>query len=521
MRKCRLALTLFMCLTLILCGCTKESANVVSDCDEKPEIVMWMDLNKIVSDISSDFNEIPLAKALVEKSGINVRYIHPPAGEGLPQLEMLIASDNLPDMISYAWYNFSGGMQNVIDQGYIERLNDLIEAYSPNLKNYLGANPDVDKTLKTDKGDYYVYPFIRGTDELTVYAGPYIRKDWLDELGLEIPETIDEWEKVLIAFRDEKGATAPLNIALNAFGHGLLTGAFGIKKGFLADDAGKVIFGPITPEYKEFLTLMRKWYAEGLLDKNFASPDRGTPKIDLLNGKSGIAFGPAGSAMGVFMVEGRAQNPDFTLAGIPYPSMEKGGLSSHGQKDFRYVFEGSVAISAKSEHKELCARFLDFGYSEEGHMLYNFGIEGESYEIDGDGYPRYTDFIMNNPDGLTVTHALGQYTMSCYSGPIIQDERYIEQYYRLPEQRQAIERWLKTDVDRHILPPVVPNTEETLETSKIMNGVYAYVDDMICKFVMGVEPLSEFDKYVEEVNSLGVQRAIEIKEQALDRYRTR
>lgn len=78
------------------------------------------------------------------------------------------------------------------------------------MKAYLEANPEIDKSVKTDDGSYYVYPFIRGDKSLTAYQGLYIRQDWLSELGLSMPETIDEWTNVLIAVQRKKGCEDPV-----------------------------------------------------------------------------------------------------------------------------------------------------------------------------------------------------------------------------------------------------------------------------------------------------------------------
>ena len=94
--------------------------------------------------------------------------------------------------------------------------------------------------------------------------------------------------------------------------------------------------------------------------------------------------------------------------------------------------------------KRAAAKFLDYGYSEEGHMLYNFGIEGVSYEM-VDGYPKYTELITNNPDNLTMQHAMGRYMASAYGGPFIQDKRYYEQYLPYEEQKEAVSLLVATD----------------------------------------------------------------------------
>ena len=140
-------------------------------------------------------------------------------------------------MIEYEWSNYPGGPEKAIKDGYILRLNDVIDQYAPHLKQYLTEHPDIDMQIRTANGSYYAFPFIQGDDKLRTYQGPIIRKDWLDELGLDVPTTIDEWHTVLQAFKDKQGAEAPLtflgvpNPLFGIEGGGFI-GAFGIKRGF-------------------------------------------------------------------------------------------------------------------------------------------------------------------------------------------------------------------------------------------------------------------------------------------------
>src|SRR5690606_30209797 len=122
-----------------------------------------------------------------------------------------------------------------------------------------------------------------------------------------------------------------------------------------------------------------------------------------------------------------------------------------GQID--HPFPGSsVAITTSAKNPEEIVKWLDFAYSEEGHMLFNFGIEGVTYEMI-DGYPTYTKEITDNPDGLPMTQALGKYVRASYSGPFIQDKGYIEQYANLPEQQEAITLWSESAENDIKMPP--------------------------------------------------------------------
>lgn len=113
-------------------------------------------------------------------------------------------------MIEYEWSNYPGGPEKAIKDGYILRLNDVIDQYTPHLKQYLNEHPDIDMQIRTANGSYYAFPFIQGDDKLRTYQGPIIRKDWLDELGLDVPTTIDEWHTMLQAFKDKKELTPRL-----------------------------------------------------------------------------------------------------------------------------------------------------------------------------------------------------------------------------------------------------------------------------------------------------------------------
>ncbi|WP_199615927.1 extracellular solute-binding protein [Paenibacillus alkalitolerans] len=464
--------------------------------------------------------EVPFFQEWQKRTGVPVEFISPPAGQEKESLNVLLASGDLPDMIEYDWFSFPGGPEKAINDGYILRLNDVIDQYAPNLRKYLDEHPEIDKMIKTDNGSYYTFPFIRGDDLLQVYQGPIVRKDWLDELGLQIPETIDEYYTVLKAFKEKKGVAAPLSFTgIGALGNGAFVGAYGANRGFFQED-GKVVYGPMQPGYKEFLATMRKWYAEGLLDKNIATVDGKALDANITSGQTGITIGNAGGGIGKWTPALKEKDPNGILAPAPYPVLNKGDKPKFGQKDHKYTTYDNVAISATSKNAELAAKLLDWGYSEEGHMYFNFGQEGVSYTM-VDGYPKYTDLLMNNPDKLAPAQAMSLYIRGNSGGPFVQDKRYIEQYMQLPEQREALEIWSNTDADKYSLGLSTPTSEEASELAKIMNDVNTLIDEMSLKIILGSEPIDAYDGYMEKLKSLKIDRAIEIKQAAYDRYLNR
>ena len=479
----------------------------------------WLPLNSNVASVSEDLGKTPFAQELKKQTGVDVKFIHPPVGQEADQLNILLASEDLPDIIENNWYDFPGGPAKAMQDDFIIDLTDVIAKDSPNLAKYLKEHPDVDKMVKTDDNQYYVYPFIRGDEKLLIMQGPIIRQDWLDELGLAMPETIDEWHTVLTAFKEKKGAEAPLSYFYSMFSFGGFMGAYGILRGFTVED-GKVVFGPADPRYKEFLTTFAQWYKEGLIDPNIANIDAKTLDANVLNGKTGASYNYAGSGLGKWMQALQEKDPKAVLAPAPNVALKKGETPKLGQWEFPYSTSGSVAITSSCKNVSLAARFLDYGYSEEGYKLFNFGIEGESYNM-VDGYPTYTDKIMKNPDGLNISSAMGQYFRSNYNGPFVQAKEYVEQYYNTPQQAAALEIWGRTEMEKYSLPKITFTPEESSEVANILNNINTYVDEKTVRYIMGLEDLSTFDSYMEELKNFGLDRLLELYQTACDRYMKR
>lgn len=488
-------------------------------------LTYWGELPGNVTGVKAAHADIPFFQDWQKKTGVPLKFLAPPTNQGQQALNVLLASGDLPDMIEFDWQGaFPGGPEKAIKDGYILKLNDTIDKFAPNLKKYLKEHPEIDKQVKTDNGSYYSFPFIRGDDYLRVYQGPIIRKDWLDELGLPIPETIDDWYTTLKAFKEKKGATAAFSVVsvprpFNELGNGAFAGAYGVTRDFYIDN-GTIKFGPAEKGYKDFLATLHKWYEEGLIDKNFATADSKAIDANMASGATGVTVNNAGGGIGKWQPLITAKDPKGVLVAAPYPVLKKGDIAMYGQKDPSFSPGGMVAITASSKNIETAAKLLDYGYSEEGHNYFNFGSEGVSYKMEN-GYPKYTDLVMKNPDKLAPAQALSLYVRGNYNGPFVQDKRYIEQYLALQTQRDAVTTWQKTDVDKHKLPPITATPEESTELAKIMTDLNTLVDEMTLKIILGTEPVDSFDKYQEKFKSVKLSRALEIKKASLDRYNKR
>jgi putative aldouronate transport system substrate-binding protein len=223
--------------------------------------------------------------------------------------------------------------------------------------------------------------------------------------------------------------------------------------------------------------------------------------------------------MGVWTLAARSSNPKFQLAGVPVPVLRKGDKPYRGYGTLAFRGEGA-AITSSSKNVEIAAQLLDYTYSDEGHLYYNFGAPGVSYNMINN-YPTYTDEVLKNPKGWPPAQALAAYSHAGYGGPYIQDVRYLLQYASLPEQKQALDIWIWDGWLRNLVPSITPTQEESREFARIMNEINTYKNEMEIKFILGTENLSNWDNYVSTIKRMGIDRATEIQNAALARYNAR
>ena len=478
------------------------------DTDEK--LTYWKAWD---SQYENDYNKTTIAKLISEKTGVTVEYESPADPE--TAFSIMLSSGDMPDIVEYAWANFPGGLDTAITDEYIIPLNNLMSQNAPNLAALYEEHPDLVMDAQSSDGSFYCFPHYKLNDSQLTYAGTAVRQDWLDELDMEVPTTIEEWELMLVAFKEKMGAKIPLSLrdsGSEAFRVGMFTGAFGIKADYYHED-GVVKFGPTQDAYKDFLLLMNDWFNKGLLDPNFVATDNTLLTTKMVNGEAGAGFGYAGSSMGQWLTAASA-NPDFDVVGVPYPTLEKGETPKFGHKLTVKGGNDGPAISVDCENPELAMQFLDYNYSQEGLMVTNYGTEGRSYEM-VDGVPTFTDLILKNPDGISAGDMLFMEVHLRANGHGVQAPELVTATYPYPMQSKACETWSKTDEDEHYIKLYGLTPELTTELAGLKTDIKTYVEEMTSKFIMGLEPIDKFDSFVETINGMDVARAIEIQQDAL------
>ncbi|MFD0693435.1 ABC transporter substrate-binding protein [Paenibacillus sp. GCM10027628] len=511
---------------------TPQSSNETQQ-PKLTKLTYWVPNHPAASGQMKTYAEMGMYKELEKVTGVKVEFQHPPleVPQAQEQFNLMIATNELPDVIEASWgatsgavVRYPGGPEKAILDKKIIKLNDLIDKYAPNLKKLLADHPDWKKQISTDEGSIYAFPFLRGDDKVRVFFGPSIRQDWLNKLGLSMPTTIDEWYTVLKAFKEKdpngngKADEIPIYLDKNLFATDApFLGAWGINYSFY-QDGGKVKYGPIQPEYKDFLATMNKWYKEGLLDKDFAAPNDKLFDNKMTTNLLGATVSFNGGGIGKFAGLMKDKDPKFDLEAAPYPVLKAGDKAIWGQKDFAYNGVGA-AISTANKNPIETVKWLDYAYGEKGDLLFNYGVEGTSYKMEN-GKAAFLPEILNPPAGTSIQQSIAKYNRATWSAPFVLSDNFQLQYLALPQQKKALEIWSKPTAERKI-PLVSPTQDESSKFASIVTDIQTYQDEMLLKFIMGVEPLDNFDQYVKKIKGMGIDDAIQIQQGALERFNKR
>ncbi len=537
MRKRFVAGALAVCTALSFTACGKKETNTAVDID-KMDAITENTMPITTEDVSlsfwtknssqgyaANYNDYKVIDEIEKRTGIKLEFIHP-AGAAAEQLNIMLASGDLPDIMYHYFGEYSSTQKAVEDGTYLDIVK-FAKKFAPNYMKLLKESESFAIGVEKHGGEKMGYlPAISDDKRYNAYNGYFLRKDWLDKVGLEVPKTISEWEKVLTAFRDaklgENGATIPFGTIISGGMHKeIFASGFGlpaISTYYVHPETGKITHPVLQPEYKEYVKMMKKWYEEGLIDPNFLTGDVKQADSLMLNHQLGSIYIDNNNDIPKYLMSDKT----LELVAAPYPQMEDGSSVYPDPRDD--VGNYGAVISGKCKYPVEAVRLIDYLYSEEGSDLLNWGIEGETYTVKEDGSKEFTDLILHNKDGKSPTEAFADtyYARSGIFG-IAQYEAVssIQSTYedRVKAVVQAsVDYSIETDDSRNI--GALPWTEEERTRIGSLNeNVSTYLDEMHQKFILGKESIDNYDKFVEQIKKLGLEELVEIYQTAYDRIK--
>ena len=342
----------------------------------------------------------PVAKAITEATGVTLDVSYPVASQGdaKEDIALMIANDEYPDMI-YA----KGSATDLYQAGALIDMTDLIEKYGPNIKKMYGAEMEKLKWSQDDPGIYQLS--YAGVNQKTLTTGGSCQIQWaaLKENDYKYPKTLDEYEKMIKSYlaahpKTEDGLDM-IGITMSAsdwhwmitLGNpaGLIADASPDNGQWIIDDEYNVHYKHVTDEEKEYFKWLCRMYNEGILDPNFATQTDDDYISKVASGRV-VAITDAewhySQCEATLVADGKV---DQTYVGLPVTLRED-------QVEKALLYQGTtvgwgIGITKSCEDPVRAIKFLDYLCSDEGQILYHWGIEGENYFLDDNGQPYRTD----------------------------------------------------------------------------------------------------------------------------------
>ncbi|MBT3273519.1 MAG: hypothetical protein HN368_10205 [Spirochaetales bacterium] len=370
----------------------------------------------------------------------------------------------------------------------------------------------------------YGFPHLDLDPETRGAIGPVFRSDWLEETGQSLPVSMEEWETVLRSFKDYNFDTNgdftkyPLyiisfispdtgNIAFPYLTESnIFAGAYGTSHSFYMD--GELVrFGPIEPAYRQMLRTLAGWYAEGLINPSLAAAPRaiGSRILEWL----------ARCGATVLDLSAIAFVSPLSLAPAGLPGFGGDGPALGGTLRPVYSGDRTVAVSSACMVPETAVKWLDIGYSDAGHLLYNYGVPGVTYRMEK-GVPVLTDetemdFLSRAKQGNFSSTDLFTTSRGLVGGPYVSDPSLAKLVSNAAFLKTAGDPSLwstrGTEPVEHYLNQY---PREKSEFNALITPIRRHVFMNFAAFISGQRPLEEFESFQIEIEEMGIGRAIEL-----------
>lgn len=500
-----------------------EEVSYPVDTDESLSLVATFP-DPLFSSYPNAMADCSIYKAAEEATGIHVDFQGMSTSASNEQFNVMVASGSYPDLIGWG-LNFANGDDAEVEEDVILDLTEYIAQYAPNYYNLLSTDDELLKTAVSSSG--YITAFYGlTTEDGLAKEGLAIRTDELEKLGLDKPYTIEDFENVLAAFKDD-GLKQPLMmLAPGAIQDNWLSGAFDVAAfcnsfpmsvvpTYVQD--GEIKFGPIEDGFKDYITLMHDWYEKGYIESDFVSDNSNWNGSDysnaITNGEAGIFYCDWGNLNGYIE---NSEVEGFSLEATYDMHATEDSVNHFGTFITKSASNG-FRISSNCENVELACKWGDWWYSEEGSLLANYGVEGEGFEY-VDGVPTFTSLVTDSDlgmrDALLVYASNG--TINC----VIDNNAAASVYSDV--DKAAPEIWATGMDDEYVIPTSMSlSADDSTEAANIYSDIQTLCMESIAKFITGDKSLDEFDDFVQQIKDMGIQDYLDIYQDCYDEYMAR
>lgn len=447
-------------------------------------------------------NDFTFYPALEEMTNVHMDFTAVGVDAAQEQFNLLVAGGDYPDLWYNCWDFYPGGGQMALED---EVWMDLAP-YMDQLPNYsaaLDSDPDYMKYAMLETGA--IPQFYAIYTNTYARAGKVIRGDWLDALNLEVPDTNEKLYETAKAFKAEYGiadfmdGTNDPDDEFWSLDFYVMDGI--VKYGYMEEDM-------TIPQLKN----KAKWYDEGLVSQEtiIGSRTREETFSMVFNGE--IGSWEAELDM-FFTFNNNAKDPNFRMEPLPLIKNSEGIAYGSVQDN---PIGNSITVSTTTDQLDLILDYFDYWYTDEIVMMANWGVEGETYNLDENGQPVYTDMVLNYEEGINL--AMMVYCIDY--GPTIIDYTRNQSGYD-DAQKAALALWSDFEDDPYRYPDWVKKSMTSEEGEVIgtyLTDVETYVDETVPKIVFGEYDIDTFyPEFKATLVELGIEKILEVYQAVYDR----
>lgn len=471
-----------------------------------------------------DFETNEFTKWYEEKTNVHIEWEIMPSQNAEEKLNLTLASGDLPDIIMDSPVTLS---QLMIygSRGMFLPLNQYIEEQGTVMNEFFEERPEFKDIITAPDGNIYSLPKLNECYHCTYGQKVFIYKPWLDQLGLDVPETTEEFYTVLKAFKENDLNGNGKNDEIPYAGSkdlwplpNFFMNAFSFDTIYMED--GKVQAPWDKPEWKEGLKYLNKLYSEGLIAKETITQTADELKR---NGNSSeVILGAApGYYQGDFMQTGGNEGRWMDYVAIP---PLKG---PSGKQDARYLapipLRASFIVTNASKYPEVAVRWAEGFYDEEVILRAESGLPDKDWRWAEDGE------VAINGEKATwariASYGDVQNTHWATTGPLIRTNDF--RLGEVASEDQPLEQILYNETkekyepykpdDSQILPPLYYNEEQAMEMSEIEATITSFVEESSARFISGDDDIEKgWNNYLKTLESMNLKRLIEIYQEAYD-----
>ena len=546
--KRTLAMILAACMAMPLAACgsnvtinTGEEMQVVDPAELQFPLAEKKTLTGMISypaNTESGPNKRTIFMRMQEQTNVEIDWMAIQSDQWGDKIALNMSNPNLlTDFVFTA--NFSDSdLLRYANYGAIIPLEEYIDAYMPNLSAVFEKYPEYRKMSTDVNGHIWALPWIEqlGSEKTAIQAVgdmPFINKKWLDFLGLEIPETVDEFEQVLIAFRDHApelqkefgidGSIIPMScivndgnqdpaLLLNGFGEGY--GDCDQGRHIAVTDDKEVICTGTQSGFRDGIEWLHKLYEEDLIDPEAFTQEWSTYVAKGKSGRYGVCF------------SWDVGNIDNIVDWVPLPALtadvrnitpENGSFTSGYDR-------GRCVVTAVAKEPALVCAWLDQMYAPIQSPQNNWGTYGEDDDFDifemstnDAGEPMLKHAALGDASPVEVREA------ESVNGPLAVLDEYYGVYVTCPDDAQYRLDWIKDiytqDMNtEYVYPNVFMSREDTDRLAVLTPDITQYINECRSRWIMNGCTDSDWNDYIDKLNAYGLEEYLAIFQKYLDAF---